>query len=69
MSEQVQFLETVKVVNGEFIHPEYNLQRMKQAMNEVFRDLRTGYFFQGYCYSRTNEARCGEMPYSVWQIY
>ena len=36
MSEQVQFLETVKVVNGEFIHPEYNLQRMKQAMNEVF---------------------------------
>ena len=36
MSEQVQFLETVKVVNGEFVHAEYNLQRMKQTMNEVF---------------------------------
>ncbi len=46
MSEQVQFLETVKVVNGEFIHPEYNLQRMKQTMNEVFRTSVPDTFFK-----------------------
>jgi len=46
MSEQVQFLETVKVVNGEFIHPEYNLQRMKQTMNEVSRTSVPDTFFK-----------------------
>ena len=46
MSEQVQFLETVKVVNGEFVHPEYNLQRMKQTMNEVFRTSVPDTFFK-----------------------
>lgn len=36
MSEQQQFLETVKVVDGAFIHPGIHLERMKQTMKEVF---------------------------------
>ncbi|WP_321437724.1 aminotransferase class IV [uncultured Bacteroides sp.] len=46
MSEQQQFLETVKVVDGVFVHPEYNLQRMKQTMKEVFHSSVGNTLFQ-----------------------
>ncbi|WP_321519028.1 aminotransferase class IV [uncultured Bacteroides sp.] len=46
MSETKQFLETVKVVDGVFIHSEYNLQRMKQTMNEVFHTSVPDSFFE-----------------------
>jgi len=46
MSKHQQFLETVKIVDGTFIHPELNLQRMKQAMKEIYHSSIEDTFFQ-----------------------
>jgi len=46
MSEEQQFIETVKVVDGAFIHPEYNLQRMKQTIKEFFHSSVRNTLFQ-----------------------
>lgn len=36
MRGYLQFLETVKVVDGAFIHPELHLERMRQTVKEFF---------------------------------
>jgi Branched-chain amino acid aminotransferase/4-amino-4-deoxychorismate lyase len=46
MSEKLQFLETIKVVDGVFVHPELNLQRMKQTMDEAFHTSVSDSFFE-----------------------
>lgn len=46
MSKQQQFIETIKVVNGVFMHPEFNIQRMKQTMKEVFHSSLSDTFLQ-----------------------
>ncbi len=35
-SKQQQFLETIKLVDGKFMHSEFHLQRMRQTMKDIF---------------------------------
>ncbi len=46
MSEKLQFLETVKVVDGVFVHPELNLQRMMNTMDRAFHTSVPDSFFE-----------------------